>query len=110
MGFTEFNIEEVVEKFKSDKKTKNGNIKVIGEAKKHVIKSRCKNLFRMHSLRNRASIKLLVNGRTEQEVQAAIGWRSISSLYRYTVLTITEIEHFNSYQEIYEYIMSNKIN
>lgn len=106
----EFNIDQIVEKFKKDKTTKNLNAKVIGKAKKHVIKNRCKNLFRMHSLRNRASIKLLISGKTENEVLATIGWRSISSLYRYTILTISELKKFKNYQEAYEYIMLNKRN
>ena len=106
----EFNIEQIVKKFKADKINLKGNLKVIGQAKKHVIKQRCKHLFRMHSLRNRASIKLIISGKSEQEVQAAIGWRSIQSLYRYTVLSSSELKNFKNYNEAYDYIMSSKAN
>ena len=101
----EFNIDQVVRKFRSDKQNLSGNKKVIGQAKKHVIKARCKTRFRMHSLRNRASIKLIINGKSEQEVQAKIGWRTIQSLYRYTVLSLSELKLFKNYQEAYEYII-----
>ena len=90
----EFNIDQVVAKFMTDTRDLNGNKKVIGDAKKHIIKLRCKNMFRMHSLRNRARIKLIIGGKSEQEVQAAIGWRSIQSLYRYTILSLSELKNF----------------
>ena len=105
----QFNIDMVVEKFKADKINLSRNAKVIGKAKKHIIKIRCENLFRMHSLRNRASIKLIISGKSEQEVQAAIGWRTIQSLYRYTILSLSELKNFNNYQEAYDYIIQMRL-
>ena len=104
----DFNIASLVENFKINKMVKNKKEKVISQAKKHNIKNRCAELFRCHSLRNRASIKLIIQGKTEEQVQAAIGWKSISSLYRYTVLSLTELQKFNNYNEAYEHIMKSR--
>ena len=104
----DFSITSLVEKFKFNKMTKNCKEKVISVAKKHNIKNRCANLFRCHSLRNRASIKLIISGKSEEQVQAAIGWKSISSLYRYTVLSLTELQKFENYNQAYVHIMKNR--
>ena len=104
----DFSIASLVENFKLNKNIKNGKEKVISDAKKHNIKNRCSNLFRCHSLRNRASIKLIISGKSEEQVQAAIGWKSISSLYRYTVLSLTELQKFENYTQAYLHIMKSR--
>ena len=104
----EFSIATLVENFKKNKITKSGKEKVIAGARKHNIKNRCQNLFRCHSLRNRASIKLIIEGKTEEQVQTAIGWKSITSLYRYTVLSLTELQKFENYMAAHTHIMKSR--
>lgn len=104
----DFDITSLIENFKKNKSSKNGKEKVIAGAKKHNIKNRCQNLFRCHSLRNRASIKLIIEGKSEEQVQSAIGWKSITSLYRYTVLSLTELQKFDNYMEAHSHIMKSR--
>ena len=60
--------------------------------------------FRLHSLRNRKAISMLVSGATEQEVMSKIGWASLNSLLRYTKVSTSFIKQFSSYSEVVKFL------
>ena len=71
--------------------------------KKQQVTTKCRT-FKLHSLRNRKAISMLVNGKSPEQVQDKIGWASLHSLLRYTKLSVEFIQSFNSYNEVVEFL------
>ena len=76
-------------------------------------KLRRKAEFRLHSLRNRKAIKLILEGLSVQEVQIALGWSDLKSLQRYLKISPDAIRILNSYEKVLSVIektpASNKL-
>ena len=64
--------------------------------------------WRMHSLRNRKAIIMLIAGKSEENTRAKIGWRSMTSLYRYTIMNHDEISKCSNYEECRKLILNNR--
>lgn len=76
-------------------------------SKKQKLQRRSKT-FTLHSLRNRHALKLLIAGKSAEEVLDIIGWESMNSLQRYVILSPEQIAKFENYQECYEFILRNR--
>ena len=70
-------------------------------------KIRRKAVFRLHSLRNRKAIKLILAGVDVQEIQMALGWSDIKSLQRYIKLSPNAIIALNSYEKVINTVLEN---
>ena len=68
---------------------------------------RRKAVFRLHSLRNRKAIKLILAGVSVQEIQLALGWSDIKSLQRYIKLSPNAILALNSYEKVLNTVLEN---
>lgn len=75
---------------------KGANVEKIAGNMKQKIKRR--GGFRLHSLRNRRAITMLIGGKTEEQTRQKIGWRSLMSLYRYTIINSDEIIKCENYE------------
>ena len=73
-------------------------------------KLRRKATFRLHSLRNRKAVKLILAGQSSHEVQMALGWADLKSLQRYLKISPDAIRTLNSYEKVLSVIHKNKSN
>ena len=62
--------------------------------------------FRLHSIRNRRAIVLLINGKSEEATRAKIGWKNLNTLYRYTIINSDEIKKCKSYENCRNLILN----
>ena len=68
---------------------------------------RRKAAFRLHSLRNRKAIKLILAGVSVHEIQLALGWSDIKSLQRYIKLSPNAILALSSYEKVLNTVLEN---
>ena len=83
---------------------KNGNNEKLANNMKQNIKR--KGGFRLHSIRNRRAIVLLINGKSEEATRAKIGWKNLNTLYRYTIINSDEIKKCKSYEKCRNLILN----
>ena len=110
--FKEYNLALGKQEFTTWLKTgvkRNSKDYVFEEFKKQRVTTKCKN-FKLHSLRNRKAISMLVAGKTVEEVKSKIGWNSLESLLRYTKLSVEFIKSFKSYNEVVEFLFKLRNN
>ena len=62
--------------------------------------------FRLHSLRNRRAIAMLISGKSDEHTRQKIGWRSLNSLYRYTIINSEEIVKCKNYKQCRKLILN----
>ena len=74
------------------------------QAKKQKLSRACKN-FRVHSLRNRLAIKMLIQKVPEQKILSKIGWDSFQSLKRYLKVSASFLSEFDSYDEAVNFLL-----
>ena len=97
------NVEELKKWLLTGSQTKSGNIFPEKFQKQNVAR-KCK--FRVHSLRNRRAIIMLINGSTEAQVMSHIGWTSCASLLRYAKVSVSFIKNFENYNEFCSDLLS----
>ena len=62
--------------------------------------------FRLHSIRNRRAIACLISGKSEEQTRQKIGWRSLTTLYRYTIINSEEISKCVNYEQCRRLILN----
>ena len=97
------NVEDLKKWLKTGADTKTGNIFPTNFQKQNVAR-KCK--FRIHALRNRRAIIMLIKGTPEAEVMSKIGWTSCASLLRYAKVSVSFIKNFENYNEFCSDLLS----
>ena len=105
----EWNLEYPIEDFKKWLKigmnSKSGLVfPGFDNARKQKLSRHCKH-FRIHSLRNRLAIQMLINKVPSKMILSKIGWESFSSLKHYTKVSASFLSEFESYDEAVNFLL-----
>ena len=65
--------------------------------------------FRLHSLRNRKAILMILDGRDVDEIRMSLGWSDMRSLQRYLKLAPNAIRALNSYDKVLDTVRCSKV-
>ena len=82
---------------------KHGKGAVFKNFKKQQVTTKSKT-FRIHALRNRKAISMLIKGSSVEDVKSKIGWATTASLLRYTKVSINFITTFKSYSSLVKFL------